>query len=101
MDQSTMRIEIKKNTYGGWGCITYVKHPEFPNEAVTSSGHTTLKSVLWHKLWRCVDCDYKLLSILVNGKDMPFDKVWEIVYKALANGASAYILPKIKKLLEV
>lgn len=101
MDQSTMRIEIRKNQYGGWGCTTFVKHPEFPNEAVTNVGYSTLKSALWHLMIWCTDKDCKLLSVTVKGKDIPFGKVWEIVCKALTGGALAYNLPRIKELLEV
>lgn len=98
---STMRIEIRKNNYGGWGCTTFVKHPDFPNEAVTNVGHSTLKSALWHLMLWCVNHDYELLSVTVKGKDMPFEKVWKIVHKVLVDGSLAYELPKIKRLLEV
>ena len=101
MEQSTIKIEIQKNNYGGWSCVTYVKHPEFPNEAVTNVDHSTLKSALWHLMIRCVDVNYKLLSVTVKGKDISFEKVWEIVHKALTDGILAYNLPKIKKLLEM
>lgn len=98
--QTTMRLEIQKHNRG-WSCTSIVKYPGWSNDAITNSGQSTLASVLWHKVGRCIDLDAKLLSITVNGKDMPFDKVWEIVYKALVDGGLAYELPKIKKLLEV
>lgn len=100
MDQTTMRIDIQK-TSRGWGCTTYVKHPDFKHEAVTNTGYGTLKSALWHLMLECVSSEYKLLSVVLNGGNMPFDKVWDIVYKALVTGAMAYELPRIRKLLEV
>ena len=101
MSQTTMRIEIQKNNYRGWSCVTFVKYPDWPNEVTTSGGRPTLKSALWHSLFDCMDLPAKLLSVIVNGVSLPFDKVWEIVHKALTGGAMAYELPKIKELLEV
>ena len=98
---TTMRIVITKNQHRGWSSTTYTKYPDWPNEVTTGSGHRTLNSTLWHTVLDCVDLGAKPLSVTVNGEDMPFSEVWEKIDRALSGGPLAYVLPDIKKLLEV
>lgn len=99
MSTTTIRAKITKNRGRGWSCATYIKYPDWPNEAVTHTGYRTLKSTLWHLVLHCMDLGAELTTVHVKGSLMPKAVILERVCQALAGGVLSYKLPAVREYL--